>query len=505
MAHRRRQARRGRTFRPRAMRRGRPPAVTSTRGSSISPRSRVSGRRRSRRFSAGSPAPDAIPDAAPEQAPEAAAPETASRTGPDAGPAPDARPDAPPHRRGLPSPLLVHLAAASSSYGQAIAMAAAADDPRFPWTPGALPEGRASGRDMRATGDDAPFAVAAEAARRLREMIEGIERYQAHPWTRPLADPPTVWSAGSARLLDYGAEAPPGATPIMVTPSLVNRAYILDLHPDRSLLRWLAGQGFRPLLLDWGLPEGPEQGFDLSAYFRDRLLPATEAAAELAGRPPAALGYCMGGAFAAALAARRPDLVSRLALIGAPWDFGNLSGLGGAIAALAAREDPETISARLMGLGEALGAVPVDALQLLFAALDPTLALRKFRRFAALAPDDPDVEIFAATEDWLNDGVTMAAPAARDVAIGWYMRNLTARGEWILDGEPVVPEAIEAPALAFCSVSDRIAPPDCAEALPRAIPGAGLRRPRTGHVGMIVGSSAERTVWRPLARFIAGE
>ncbi|MEE3101893.1 MAG: alpha/beta fold hydrolase, partial [Pseudomonadota bacterium] len=425
-------------------------------------------------------------------------PEAEAASGPAPGPAP-------PDRRGLPSPLLVHLAAASASYGTAIAMASAADDPRFPWAPDARPEGRASGQDMRATGEEAPFAVAAEAARRLREMIAGIERYQAHPWARALPEPPAVWSSGSARLLDYGAGAPPGATAVMVTPSLVNRAYILDLHPDRSLLRWLAGQGFRPLLLDWGLPEREEQGFDLSAYFAARMLPAAEAAAELTGQAPAALGYCMGGAFAAALAARRPDLVSRLALIGAPWDFGRLSGLGGAIAALAAKEDPATISARLMGLGEALGAVPVDALQLLFAALDPTLALRKFRRFAALAEDDPAVEIFAATEDWLNDGVTMAAPAARDVAVGWYMRNLTARGEWILDGEPVVPEAVEAPTLAFCSASDRIAPPDCAEALPRAIPGARLRRPRTGHVGMIVGSSAEREVWRPLARFIGGE
>ena len=107
-----------------------------------------------------------------------------------------------------------------------------------------------------------------------------------------------------------------------------------------------------------------------------------------------------------------------------------------------------------------------------------------------------------ATEDWLNDGVTLSAPAAVEIATGWYMRNLTAKGEWILDGEPVVPEAVEAPTLAFCAPSDRISPPGCAEALPRAIPGARLRRPRTGHVGMIIGSRAQAEVWEPLARFL---
>lgn len=405
-----------------------------------------------------------------------------------------------PDRRGLPSPLLIHLAAASSHYAHALSLAAGAEDPRFPWLANLRAEGRAAGRGLAQAGEEGRVAAGLEAARRLREMIAGIERYQAWPSARTLEDPPTVWSEGSSRLLDYGRTGDPV---VLVTPSLVNRAYVLDLHPARSLLRWLATQGFRPLLLEWGPPGARERDFDLSAYLRERMIPAAEAAAALNGGPPAGLGYCMGGAFAAALAARRRDLCGRLALIGAPWDFSRLQGLGAAIAGLAAKEDPRTVEARLLALGEALGAVPVDLLQLVFAALDPTLALRKFRRFAALPDGSLEAELFVATEDWLNDGVAMAAPAAAEIAVGWYMRNLTAEGEWLLDGEPVVPEAVEAPTLAFCSSEDRIAPPACAEALPRAIPGARLRRPRTGHVGMIVGSRARKEVWEPLARFLA--
>src|SRR3546814_5935604 len=39
-------------------------------------------------------------------------------------------------------------------------------------------------------------------------------------------------------------------SPVLVVPSLINRAYVLDLTAERSLLRWLAAHGLRPLLLD---------------------------------------------------------------------------------------------------------------------------------------------------------------------------------------------------------------------------------------------------------------
>ena len=74
---------------------------------------------------------------------------------------------------------------------------------------------------------------------------------------------------GCSRLLDYGAApeaADPAGPPVLVVPSLINRAYILDLAPGRSLLRWLAAQGLRPLLLDWGAPGPAEAGFGLEDY-----------------------------------------------------------------------------------------------------------------------------------------------------------------------------------------------------------------------------------------------
>ena len=74
-----------------------------------------------------------------------------------------------------------------------------------------------------------------------------------------MSDPPELWREGTTRVLDYGDPAR-GGVPLLVVPSLINRAYILDLSARSSLLRWLADQGFRPFLVDWGRPGIDERG-----------------------------------------------------------------------------------------------------------------------------------------------------------------------------------------------------------------------------------------------------
>src|SRR5690606_25917063 len=93
------------------------------------------------------------------------------------------------------------------------------------------------------------------------------------------------------------------------------------LSARASLMRWLAGQGFRPYLVDWGAPGAEERQFDLTAYVAARLEPALDAALAASGRKPAVIGYCMGGLLALALALRRAPDIAGLACLATPWDF----------------------------------------------------------------------------------------------------------------------------------------------------------------------------------------
>ncbi len=409
--------------------------------------------------------------------------------------------DPAPHRVGQPNPLIFHLGAALTGYGQALAAAPRADAPDFPWSAALAAEAAAIGPDLDR------IELAAEIARRLAATLRGLETWQRHPYRRALREPPTIWSAGSSRLLDYGACAEatdPAGPPVLVAPSLINRAYILDLTQDASLLRWLAARGLRPVLLDWGAPGPGEAGFDLERYGAARLAPALDFLRARAGRSVAVLGYCMGGTLAAGLAARAPQGVARLALIGAPWDFSSTDGMAGGLRALVRARGAADAATMIERMGQVFGSVPVSVFQMLFALINPLQAALKFRRLAEMNPKSAAARRFVAIEDWLADGVPMAAPAARDLLIGWHIENRTARGAWRFLGGTVRPGEIAAPTLAFCGRADSIAPPRLAEGLPEAIPGATILRPATGHVGMVVGGGARSEVWRPMADFLAG-
>lgn len=403
-----------------------------------------------------------------------------------------------PHRVGEPSPLIFHLSVALSAYGQALMMAPRADSASFPWTPALRPEaGTFASLDQLET--------AAEIARRLAATLRGIEVWQGHPYRRTLEDAPAIWSDGCSRLRDYGAvpgALDPEGPPVLVVPSLINRPHILDLVEGRSLLRWLASRGFRPLLMDWGYPRAAEAGFDLDAYGARRLVPALAEARRIAGRPVPVMGYCMGGTLAVGLAARVPEHVSALVAIGAPWDFSANVGIAGAVRTLIRSRGGERAEALLRSMGEAFGLVPVPFLQTLFALVNPMQAALKFQKLARLDPAGPAAELFVALEDWLADGVPMPAGAASDLLVGWQIRNLTATEGWHFLGGRVVPGRIATPALVFCGESDSIAPPPLARPLATLLPEAVVRVARTGHVGMIVGSEARAAVWRPLADFL---
>ncbi len=341
--------------------------------------------------------------------------------------------------------------------------------------------------DPQTGAADFPAAVIAETLRQDAALIEGIAAYRRHPWQRTLLDPPSVWTEGSTRMLDYG---PAGGQPVLFVPSLINRAYVLDLAEGHSLLRWLSEQGIRPFLLDWGWPDETERRFSLTDYVAGRMERAMTAAAAIAGGPAVLAGYCMGGTLAVAAAQRRPDLIAGLALLAAPWDFH--------------APDPDRAlqaAATLPMLEPALAfgnALPVDLLQSLFALLDPWGVAEKYRHFARLDPSSPRARLFVALEDWLNDGVPLAAEAARTCLGEWYGNNAPARGKWRIAGLEVDPAAITASTFVVAPERDRIVPPESARPLAGLIPRAELHVPRAGHVGMVAGARAETSLWRPL-------
>ena len=335
-------------------------------------------------------------------------------------------------------------------------------------------------------------ALSDETLRRVDDFLAGVKAYRGHPYRRTLEPMPVVWSQGSTRLLDYGAPGAKGV-PVLVVPSLINRSYVLDLTPKRSLMRYLARKGLRLFLIDWGAPGEEEKDFGLDDYIGARLSAALDFVTSQAGKP-ALLGYCMGGLLTLGLTALRPDEVLGHVLMAVPWDFHRPTSL--AAGPLAALREPVEHTV------DHLGELPGDMLQILFSLQDPGAVERKFRNFIRLNQTQAAARRFVAVEDWANDCVPLTARVTRETFFGWYGENLPGRGLWQVAGTPVQPRRMRHPALVIVPARDRIVPAESARPLADALPNGRRLIIDGGHIGMLTGARAVTELYTPIATFL---
>lgn len=309
----------------------------------------------------------------------------------------------------------------------------------------------------------------------MERALAGLRKYQEAP--RPPAPPPmpAIATVGGASLRDYGGDGPP----LLFVPSLINPPTVLDLG-ERSLLRWLAAQGRRVLLLDWGWPDAARKTLSVGGHVERILLPLMK----VLDAPVDLAGYCLGGTMAAAAAQLGP--ARSLTLLATPWHF---AGFG------EARADLARLWTQSRPAAETLGLMPMEVLQSAFWSLDPARTVAKFEAFADM--DGDAAAAFVALEDWANDGPPLTAAAARELMEDFFAADLPGTGSWRVGGEIVDPARLDIPVLNIVSTTDRIVPHASATEVGERLDLA------LGHVGMVVGSQARAALWTPLAAWLS--
>lgn len=104
------------------------------------------------------------------------------------------------------------------------------------------------------------------------------------------------------------------ARPLVMIPPQINKYYILDLAPGRSLVEFAVREGFQVFAVSWRNPTAAERDWGLERYVT-ALKEATDAAREITGADRLnVLGACAGGITTAVLlghlAARRDERVA---------------------------------------------------------------------------------------------------------------------------------------------------------------------------------------------------
>ena len=196
--------------------------------------------------------------------------------------------------------------------------------------------------------------------------------------------------------------------PLLLAPPTINKFYVLDLAPGRSMAQWLVGQGQQVFAISWRNP-GAEQGhFDLDTYCA-AVLEARDAVAAITGQPAVHLnGACSGGIISAGvvghLAAQgRLGEVASLTLLVAALD----NERAGTAAALVGRET----AAAAVADSARRGYLDGQALSGVFTWLRPNdLVWNYVVNNYLLGKDPPAFDVLF----WNQDTVRLAAGLHRD-------------------------------------------------------------------------------------------
>ena len=113
-----------------------------------------------------------------------------------------------------------------------------------------------------------------------------------------------VYAEDHLELIQYAAQTEEvWSRPIFIVPPQINKFYIWDLAPGRSIVEHLVSQGHQVFLVSWRNPGEAQADWDLASYV-EALDRATEVACEISGSPDLNLvGACSGGIAAALLLA----------------------------------------------------------------------------------------------------------------------------------------------------------------------------------------------------------
>jgi polyhydroxyalkanoate synthase len=95
--------------------------------------------------------------------------------------------------------------------------------------------------------------------------------------------------------------------PLVIVPPMINKFYITDLAPGRSMIEYLVGEGFTVFAISWRNPDARHRDWGLDAY-GEAVLNALDAARAITGAAKASLcALCSGGILSAMVAAYLGD------------------------------------------------------------------------------------------------------------------------------------------------------------------------------------------------------
>jgi polyhydroxyalkanoate synthase subunit PhaC len=309
-----------------------------------------------------------------------------------------------------------------------------------------------------------------------------------------------VYEEDSLKLLRYRNDHVTCREPVLICYALVNRPYILDLQPNRSVVEKLLKRGLNVYLIDWGVPTAADRSLRLNDYISGFMKNVSEFVLNQTGEEHLNLfGYCMGGTMSTMFTAIYPKLVRTLTLLAAPIDFAADQGL--------LKEWTKEEYFDVDRLVDAYGNCPGTLLQSAFQMMKPVQNfIEKYTSFFENMHDDHYLENFFAMERWGHDNIPVAGETFREFVKLLYQRNQLVNGKFQLRYDaPVKLASIECPLLLLTADFDHLVPAASTLGIEPHVSSKEVKNMSiaAGHVGLAVSSKAHRKLWPDAANWIA--
>ncbi|WP_163508100.1 PHA/PHB synthase family protein [Fodinicola acaciae] len=258
-------------------------------------------------------------------------------------------------------------------------------------------------------------------------------------------------------LIQYEPRTPKTyATPMLFVPPWINKYYLLDLAPGRSLVDWTVHSGHTSFAISYRNPDESIGSITLDDYLTESIRPALAAIRDITGSPLVNVtGFGMGGTLAAVAA---DSGVSSLTLLGSLLDFSEPGPVGLAVEEALERLDrlPERALVPGATIAAFFDAVRADPLRWRFLVND-----------WMLGREPPASDVMT----WNGDTVRVPAAALASYLRTFYLNNRFADGTLALAGRAVTPSSIRAAAYVVAGQADQLAPWRSAYASLRLLPG----------------------------------
>jgi len=335
---------------------------------------------------------------------------------------------------------------------------------------------------------------------KLHERLSKAREIFLGPLETDIATTPfdVVYEEDRVKLKHYAARGPQKVkTPLLIVYALINRETMLDLQPERSVVRNFLDEGVDLYMIDWGYPTRKDRYLNMDDHVNGYMDNIIDFIRKRHNVPKINLmGVCMGGTFGVMYTALHPEKINTLVTTVTPTNFDTDKGL---LHLWARQIDVDRMV-------EASGNMPGDLLNVAFLLLNPArLVIDKYVGFLDKIDDKNFVENFIRMEKWIFDSPDVPGETFKEFIRDFYQNNLLIQNKKELGGRRVDLKKITTPILNIYGRFDHLVPPEACNLLTKMVGSEDVEDIclETGHIGIYVSSKCQKELVPKIARWMA--